>query len=471
MIPDICGSESSTIHPIQRVAAGLPLYTNPEEPPFLITQYSPMYFYIVGGIYKMLGFDPLNVHRVYAFSRLFSLGFLLLSIGIIFISLRQILKIKNIPSLLVCLLIFHILSYWATIASRPDSLLFTLFTLFIYFIAKAFQVEHKRRLYLSLAIFTGVLSFFCKQNGMIYPIILGFYFLYQKDWKTLFRLIVIGFLTFTICVFAFSFFEPKAFFQNIIGGVVNSTHLGGWYGFTMKPLIFPFAIIITGGLTIGFKWIVFQKNDFKSLLGWAVFILFIFEAITGLKDGSNVSYFTDFLYIALLIICIFLYEYKIPSITSQVFVAGFSVCTLAHCCAAVTIGFNTTNQGYYHDLFGSDKKITEYIVNDQKLKPDEYVYLGTLKTNYALWYLRNFLFKNNIVAYEELNMSTAKNKVFNFIRFDDLIKSGQLRFVIVEKGVEPNSLFKDPFQRKNTDFKLKTSMEYVDIYENITNFH
>jgi hypothetical protein len=471
MIPDICGSESSSIHPIQRVVAGLPLYTNPEEPPFLITQYSPMYFYIVGGIYRLLNFDPLNVHRVYVFSRLFSLGFLLISMGIIILTLRRILKINLLPSVLLCLLLFHLLSFWGTMASRPDSLLFMLFTVFIYFVASAFHNPQKRDFYLNLAIFTSVFSFFCKQNGMIYPVILGFYFLYLQQWKTLIRLVLIGAITFVICTFAFSFFEPKAFFQNVIGGVVNSIEIGGWYGFVMKPLVFPFAIIITGGFVIGFKWIVFQKGDFKAFLGWAVFILFIFDLVTGLKGGSNVSYFTDFLYIALLIIFIEIYTFELPSIAPQVFLSVFAMCTILHCCTSVTVGFNTTNIEYYHHLFSSDTRITEYIEKKQALKKDEYIYLGTLNTTYYLWYLRNFLFKNNIVAYEELNMLTAENKVFNFNRFDDLIKSGQLRFVIVEKGVSPTNLFKAPFERKGAEFKLKTSMEYVDIYENIKKFH
>lgn len=466
-IPDISGSESSTIHPIQRVVAGLPLYTNPENPPFLITQYTPLYFYIVGTTYRMCNFDPSNVHRIYTFSRVFSLGFLMLAIGVIFLTLQQILLARKDLSILVCLLVFHILSYWTMFSSRPDSLSFFLFTLFIFCVAKAFQVESRKNFYLNISILIAVVAFFCKQSGMIYPMIMGSYFLYFKEWKILIRLVLIGIFTFTTLALTLSLFDPVALFQNIIGGVVNSIHIRGWYGFTLKPLVLPFATFLTGGLAIGFKWIVFQKMNIKSFLGWAVIMLFIFDMLIALKDGSNVGYLGDFIYLSLLIIALYFSEYKTLEVTKRVLIAGISICTFAHCSVWVGMDYLTTDIERYTSLLTADQRISQYILENQKIKPNKYVYLGNFTRNYSMWYLRNFLFRHNIVAYEELNLVTYKNKVFNFNKFNDAIKSGALQFVIVEKGIAPDNLFKTPFERKNMNFRFKKTMDYVDIYENI----
>jgi hypothetical protein len=81
--PDISGSERSSIMPIQYLVNNLPLYVDPNEPPFYIVQYTPIYFYLVALPYKLF-FDPGNVHAIYAASRLVSLLLVLVATLVFF---------------------------------------------------------------------------------------------------------------------------------------------------------------------------------------------------------------------------------------------------------------------------------------------------------------------------------------------------------------------------------------------------
>src|SRR5690606_37387405 len=88
-LPDISGSEKSTIFPIQNLASSLPVYTDPEYPNFVLTQYTPIYITITAHILHILDIDPENVHKVFVTSRFLSFSLMILSVALLWLFLRK----------------------------------------------------------------------------------------------------------------------------------------------------------------------------------------------------------------------------------------------------------------------------------------------------------------------------------------------------------------------------------------------
>jgi hypothetical protein len=74
-IPDISGSETSTILPLQLLINGDPVYSDPEKPPFRFTQYTPIYFCVVSFFFKLTDWSATDVHKVFLASRFFCFFF------------------------------------------------------------------------------------------------------------------------------------------------------------------------------------------------------------------------------------------------------------------------------------------------------------------------------------------------------------------------------------------------------------
>lgn len=122
--PDISGSERSTTYGIQLIADGRPLYYDPEEPPFWVTQYAPIYYHLVGNLYRVIGWNPEDIHRIQLLSRFVSFVFVLLSIVAAFITAHKLLRLGLTQAILFCCVVFGLLQHWHLTNSRADSLLF-----------------------------------------------------------------------------------------------------------------------------------------------------------------------------------------------------------------------------------------------------------------------------------------------------------------------------------------------------------
>src|SRR5690348_10182121 len=62
---DLGGLERNVAVGIARLLRGESLYTNPEQPPFAIIQYGPVYYVIVAGICRVLGIGAERVEAIF----------------------------------------------------------------------------------------------------------------------------------------------------------------------------------------------------------------------------------------------------------------------------------------------------------------------------------------------------------------------------------------------------------------------
>ncbi len=464
--PDISGAENSTILPLQRFILGLSIYSDPEKIPFLITPYTPLYYVIVGSLYKILGFDPENIHKIYALSRFMSLCFVLLACVSMSLTMR-LLQFTKRYIWLATLLVFHVLAYWQLTSSRQDSLLFLLFTLFFHFAVKSILYNDKVNKYSYLAIIIAVIAFFGKQSGMVYPIIFGLYFLYKREFTTFIKITFTGTITFIVFSFLCSNVDLISFFRNIVGGLMNTISLEWWYYYTFVHLLYPLAIpIVLSGL-IALKWLTSKSSNSEIFLSISLITLLFFNLSISLKVGAAIGYFSDYIYISILVIFYYFTQHSLSAF-QRAFMAGICVCVFVQFSVEKAWGLKKfNNEGDFSQVYALEWQVKQFMNDSLKLSKKDFVYLGRMNKPYGGYYLNYFLQKNNLVPLNETITLTKRQGVYNYDNFDKLVYNGQLTYIICEKGVPKNKIFIPPFEHLNDkhQYQLLTSVEGFDIYK------
>lgn len=467
-LPDISGSEKSTIFPIQNIASHLPMYTDPEHPNFILSQYTPIYITFTAKILNLLNIDPENVHRVFVTSRLVSLSFLSICILSIFLFLRKTTSI--LIALLASFFTFQILSYWYLTSSRPDSLLVLLTVLYIIVSYRAIQQNNTKSWLWILAIFIAVSAFFVKQSGAIHSIVLGIFCLVIKEYKLLFKLVASGLLFFLLYLLILPINTLEIFFLNIVGGVANSTSWPWFYDWTLQRLLLPFAPLLALNLLL-FTNISFKhsdRNPFHLFLSIASISFFLFATLTAFKIGSGVGYYQDYLITTVIFISHWIWQLH-NQYTDNLFrrefrlFAGFYLAIVAiHCTVSVYMTYSSNPLQSYGFQYQEQKEIASYLHNDKKLNINDKVYICG-GDNYHGYYLTHFLHKNVLMPFPDIIWLAEKNETFDFHRFSEKVSKSEIRFVISKKDERPVSILGHDFPGIQL---VKSTREY-DIYESV----
>ena len=72
---DIYGIEQNVVYSLQLLFADKPLYTNPQEPPYNVVQYTPAYYGIADVLASIFRVSADNVYGVYLLARGLSISF------------------------------------------------------------------------------------------------------------------------------------------------------------------------------------------------------------------------------------------------------------------------------------------------------------------------------------------------------------------------------------------------------------
>lgn len=458
------GSEKSTIFPIQNLASSLPIYTNPENPNFVLSQYTPIYITIAASIVKILNIPPDNVHAIFLTSRFLSHFFIVSCMFLLWFFLKN--RTNMIFATLSSCFVFQILSIWYLTSSRPDSLLVLLTTLLIIVTYKAIQQNNTQSSIWILAIFIAVTAFYVKQSGAINSIALGIFCIVQREYKLLIRLVLFGILFFIIYLFILPINTIPIFFTNIIGGVANSVSWGWFYDWTMRHLLLPFAPLIA--LNIIFTIRTFRKptkDAFNIFLSIAGICSFLFSTMTAFKIGAGVGYFQDYLIISVIQVSYCLYQ-----MNSKIdlpykweisrFFNLYVIIVAIHCATVVYMTYMSNPLQSFRFHYQEQKEIADFIKNDKQLGENELVY-NCGGDGYHGYYLTHFLHKNVLMPFPDIIWLADKNDTFDFSEFSKLIADNKIRFVVCQKNSQPKSILGHEFNNMQL---VKSTQEY-DIYE------
>ncbi|OMP31168.1 hypothetical protein [Mangrovimonas sp. DI 80] len=295
---DIRGVESNVIYSIQTILDQNDyLYQNPNQLPYALTQYMPLYYVLNDLVLTVLQVDTSEVLKIRWVSRSISLGLLLWSVLILYtIGLRYFKLPKS--RIWELLALFVIISYpWFSL-TRPDALVSFLYLLSLLLFIK-FQSSQKM-VYIAFIGGVGLLSIASKQSGFCFLLIIGVFFIVNKNWKAL-QFLTLGFLVtgilfwLTIEIAGYHF---KYIFDNTIGGIKEFS-LRKAIVSTYKDFILYYLLLILGLV------IIFDLHSKKKLklqestisLSFFLKLLIVLgigiSALLALKKGSGINYFND----------------------------------------------------------------------------------------------------------------------------------------------------------------------------------
>lgn len=445
-IPDLGGVESNVIYSIQRILDGYPLYMDPSSSPYSITQYTPIYYFIIYGFGKLFQISGNDVESVYILSRsvslIFNLGFAYLS-ALIFVN---IFKGNRWMSLIAFAFAFVFLDEESY--SRPDSLynLMVMATIYVILLFLREDIRPRKERLLIIASLLTVFTIYVKQSGIFLPVLLVFFVLvYCQNIR--WTLISLGtmLVSFTALFFLFTGGDLMPFYQNVIEGVNNGISLQ-W--FAEKIMVEHFQkerFINIIGFSLAIYWLVKGESQQLKFLGLAMLGSFLFALITGVKIGAAPNYFTEFIALTVIATLVFLQKYdrlfqvgenyykETPANFKILFYLVLVVMTLLPRFAGKidTKIVKAKSHGYILGIEGymDNKAIADFLYEEERIQPDDQVYI----TTHVEDYLNKFLYRNAVFPQKEIVFRNPEG-VYNYDEFHEGLRNGDVTYIIASRA-------------------------------------
>lgn len=443
-IPDLGGVESNVIYSIQRIMDGYPLYLDPSAPPYSITQYTPIYYYLIYGIGKVLQIQPADVESVYILSRSVSIIFNLAFAYVSALILVNIFKTSRWLGFITFAFAFVFLDEESY--SRPDSLYNLMIMATIYMIMLFLKEDEKSRKekWLVISSLLSVFTIYVKQSGVFVPVLLVFFVLvYCQNIR--WTLIAVGTMavSFVALLMLFTGGEFIPFYQNVVQGVNNGINIR-W--FIERIAIEHFQkerLINILGISLAIYWLVKGENQTYKFLGLAMLGSFLFAVITGFKIGSAPNYFTEFIALTVIAALLFVYKYDrlfhekntfykvAPDNFKMLFYLMLVVMLLLPRFAGKVDTEVIKAQPHILGFEGyqENKAIADYLYEEEKIRPEDQVFI----TTHVHDYLNKFLYRNAIFPQKEIVYRNPAG-VYHYDQFIKGLQNGEVQYVVASIG-------------------------------------
>ena len=272
------------------------LFSDPEQYPFIVTQYSPLYFYLVNSIAMLLEFFGVHeVRGVYITGRSINLLCNLLTCYVVFRFFVRTWKIETWQAGILGLFLFNLFINH-NIGVRPDSLKLLWLTL-MYIHTYKFIVGQNDR---DIGIMSGYafLALLTKQDALVHVLIALFIlFTHRHFLKSVIYGLIIGGST-ALVMLLLSDWSFHQVMKNLVGGISQGANFN-WFKeiIRLNYLTFPVQIIFLIAITA--YVLAYLRNKLMALP-----LLLLYGATTAalFKWGSNFNYFIDFQLLAVVLI-------------------------------------------------------------------------------------------------------------------------------------------------------------------------
>jgi hypothetical protein len=300
---DIVIGEDNNVWNIQKMMSGTKLYTNPENYPFEIFQYTPLsqYFtYFTAKIFSLKVGN--NVHELFVIGRIYSLLFNILTSFVIFKINDLIFKVSKNVNLVFSFISLIIITY-IDYTLRADSLsnLFTMISIF--FLFKSLELENFKNIIYTVIF--SLLAIFSKQSAIqIIVYFVAIYFIFS--FKSMLKFLIVFSLSVLLFSLFFFFLYGKLFFYSTIVGISNPTELklgiSLLFDYTKRFGVLLFISIIL--VFLKNKWT--YNSDYLIILFFLFVASFIFSFGTSQKIGAGLNYYTFNIYVSVIMSAIFI---------------------------------------------------------------------------------------------------------------------------------------------------------------------
>ena len=296
---DIGGMEQAFVLLVQRILDHQLFYPDPTEPPYLISQYSPIYFYIVAFFSKTASLDPENnLIQVFWMGRIVSFLANLFTYFFIFKIASLYKPLKLYQGVILFILYFGTLANHSY-ATRPDSLkvmflIGGLFFLLKYINLKSFYLFALAILFFNLAVYT-------KQDALIESgIFLSIYFLFFRfKW---FKEVAITIVIFTFFAVIFYLIFRHQYLQVLF--IKSKEHISFNY---LKFILFLVSAYTAAAfflmfLTVIVNYIKAEKSKWLNYLFASGIIMAIYNVASLSLWGSGIVYLSTSLAILIMLL-------------------------------------------------------------------------------------------------------------------------------------------------------------------------
>lgn len=302
---DAGGVEGNVLYFIQRLLDNQAFYTDPEQTPYAIAQYSPGYYFIVAVVARLTGTGADDLMQLFAVNRSVSLVFNLAYIAIVYKIARSVFSMSAGISWLsaaTAFIFLEISSY-----ARPDSLYHFLFMLSLYLFMQAVKTGEENGKSKGLIIFSAVvavMAVFTKQTAFVIPIVAGCWMLWQKKFREL-LIYSVSYLVMLLFFFTliYIFLDIRLFYKNAILGVDNGISAGWFRIAILEPFYLKFGILFA--LLFMSVLAIKETRPLLQFVKGVTLLLFVLLNGIVLKNGSNPGYLTEWWTLVILLTCFY----------------------------------------------------------------------------------------------------------------------------------------------------------------------
>jgi len=302
-LPELSNGESNNIWKAINVANGKPMYTDPENLPLEVFQYTPLSQFPIIGIAKLLDSNSTDyLYFVTALGRLYELIANISLIILLYYIAKIHLKTSKLTASLIALTCLSLLTFPA-FTIRPDATLLFLLAVSVW---SYFTMEENNSTYWIITTsLILVACFYTKQDGILIAGPMALRLILLKKWK---NLITLGSLTIGLLSLAISLspllFGPH-FYTCVLKGLKNTSTL------TQSIAVFDraygfYAFHFVMGLIVSIYFLVKRPNEKITFIAILSIFYFFVALATSSKSGSWVNYYTPYILFASCVIFYFL---------------------------------------------------------------------------------------------------------------------------------------------------------------------
>lgn len=464
--PHIAGIDNNFDYPIIRSLTGFSIYPDPEDYPYAVNPYAPLFFIVCKWVSLLLNINPTDTITVYWVSRSVSL---IADIGtciLFFRILRRHLKVSNYLSVVCISLFFCIISFLGYTINRSDS-----FFLFFYCFTIYALIRFSKSKSIWATILPALLTTFCifsKQNGISLLVLVPAWYYFGKNYRSIIIFLISSAL---FIVSTFLYFEyvytNQHFSSHIIEPLKNKIDLRWFYIYVFR-LIAPtyLTLPIAASLIIAVKAIAENGDSMLKRLGILCILQFPISAALSLKWGSSLGYYNESFLLGFVIIATYI------SITiSQDKIKHISSVAIYSYPALFILIFHMIAQLYFfflNDNAESKKTYKEQVqignyIKDAIGTKDKYA-IDITNANFN--FFKNILFKESAAPnIDAVWCCTLPDSVFNYSGLLNGFENGKIMFIIKEREAVINEVWGVDIRHyvKDTTFSNYSIYRYTDL--------
>lgn len=424
----LAGVDNNFDYPVMRLLHSLSIYPDPENYPFAVNPYGPLFFYASWSICLLTGVSANDGIQIYFVTRGLCLLFDCITFLMLFRLASRYLNISKRVALFSSLFFFYVISYWGYTMNRSDSLVLMWFSIIILLL---FSKQERKSGTFWLAILCTA-AIFSKQNAIITPALVIIVLIYFRRWKQIWLFIGLFIVTFSGFFYFFTRLFPNGnFIAHFSSALNNRIDLKWYYTDILKRLAESFIIIpFAMGVFLSTKWIIKSQDKKIVALSFITIIATAWGFALALKWGSHVGYLQESLFCVTCILAYAAAGRKEGSLPEKLPGAALFILSII----------------YIHILL----QIYFYYVNDRKEEKKQYAVEKDLANNllkelngnnkYIFAYTDpyNDFFKvllqgkSVLPNIDAVSCCTWPDKRFNYAKLKEGFLNGNIEFIIFE---------------------------------------